>query len=314
MQNKVFFITGASGFVAKHFVEYLNSLDEKFKIFGVDISDKCLISDSNFEYKKINLLDFEELKTVLNDTKPDYILHLASVSSVFASWKNPKNSFVNNTNIFLNLVEALRELNINPRVLSIGSSEEYGDYDKTKMPLQESYRLKPLSPYAIARVSQEMLSEIYAKGYGLNIIMTRSFNHIGPGQKDVFVIPSFIKQLYQISCGKQNVMAVGNIDLIRDFLDVRDVVRAYYLLLTKGKIGEVYNVCSAKGTKLRDIIDITSSILNIKPVVEIDKSKLRKADAEIIIGDNSKIFNDLGWEPHFELKQSVNDILNCIKE
>lgn len=303
-------ITGAAGFVAGYFTEYLKENNLEYNILGLDILDEFYCSYKYFKYKKINLCDKELIKEVIENFKPDYILHLASISSVSQSWQQPVESFVNNTNIFLNIIESLRELKSSARILSVGSSEEYGNYPPDKMPLKEEYELKPCNPYAVARVSQEMLSKLFADSFGVNIIMTRSFNHIGPKQRDVFVIPSFVKQLVEIKKNpSKNSMDVGNIEIIRDFLDVRDVVDAYYKLLTEGRVGKVYNVCSGKGVKLKEIIEIVSDELGIKPQINIDKSKIRPTDNMVIIGDNSKLKNELGWSQKYELKTTLKELI-----
>lgn len=201
------------------------------------------------------------------------------------------------------------------RILSVGSSEEYGNYPEDKMPLQENYELYPNNPYAVARVSQELLSKLYASSLGVDIVMTRSFNHIGPRQREAFVISSFVKQLVDIANHKQeNKMLVGNTNIVRDFLDVRDVVDAYYKIVTKGIRGRVYNVCSGTGNRLSDIINEVSILLNITPKIEVDAERFRPADNMVIIGDNSKLKQDLGWSPKYLLTQTLQDMINYWKE
>ncbi|MGL4982801.1 MAG: NAD-dependent epimerase/dehydratase family protein, partial [Treponemataceae bacterium] len=241
-------ITGSGGFVAKHFIDYIQKNAIDINLLGIGLKDEI---DIPIAYTQLDLADYTAVTQILKDFEPDYIVHLASVSSVAQSWNAPVASFLNNTNIFLNIVENVRILNLKTRILSVGSSEEYGNYPNEKMPLKEEYELKPNSPYSVARVSQEMLSKIYAKNYNIDIVMSRSFNHIGPGQKDIFVVSSFIRQLVEISFGKREpCLFVGNIEVIRDFLDVRDVVTAYYTLLTSAKKGSIYNVCSGTGVPL----------------------------------------------------------------
>jgi len=308
---KKILMTGAAGFVASHFIEYLKRNNLEYEILGIDLADDMDLDYGHAKYKKINLADRALIQELLDNFRPDYILHLASVSSVSKSWQAPVESFVNNTNIFLNIAESIRELKLKTRILSIGSSEEYGNYPAEKMPLKETYELKPCSPYAVARVSQEMLSKLYADDYGVDIVMTRSFNHIGPRQRDVFVIPSFIKQLVDIKQGRaDNKIYVGNIEIVRDFLDVRDVVDAYYKLLINGKKGEVYNVCSGRGVKLKEIIETASKILNISPEIVVDKSRIRPADNMVIIGDNSKLEQELGWCPEQDIEKTLVDMIN----
>ena len=231
------------------------------------------------------------------------------------SWKKPVQSFTNNTNIFLNLIETIHTLELKCRILSIGSSEEYGNVNALDLPLTENQELKPISPYAVARVSQEMLSKVYADSFGLDIIMTRSFNHIGTHQKDIFVIPSFAKQLIKLKkTGSQQMeLTTGDTSIVRDFIDVRDVVKAYYLLFKKGKKGELYNICSGKGISLNEVINIMTSNLNISILQKIDTQLVRPNDNKIIIGSNEKIKAETGWSNAIPIEKSIADILEFYK-
>lgn len=310
-----YLITGFSGFVSEHFLHYLERNVIHAEVMGIDIVPPAF-SCHEFNYircsfEKIDLLNKSQLKRLLSSYRPDYVLHLASYSSVAFSWKNPVDSFANNTNIFLNLIETIRSLGIECRILSIGSSEEYGNVDPNDLPLKESQSLQPLSPYAVARVSQEMLSKVYVDSYGMDIVLTRSFNHIGTGQKDVFVIPSFAKQLIALksSPGEKKVLATGDTSIVRDFIDVRDVVEAYHLLFMKGRKGEIYNVCTGKGTSLNEVITIMSGLLEIDVVQQVDPSRVRPNDNRVIIGCNEKLKRDTAWRNKFTLEKSLEDIL-----
>ena len=313
-----FLITGFSGFVSRHFLEYLDRKNQAgdVEVLGIDIHQPDFsIKDNNINcrFEKINLLDIKKLKRTIDTFKPDYVLHLASFSSVAFSWKNPVLSFKNNMDIFLNLVEALKEYNKQCRVLSVGSSEEYGIIaSKGDLPLREEHVLNPVSPYAAARVAQELLSKIYVDGFGLDIVMTRSFNHIGPYQNDKFVISSFAKQLQSIkhSGTKNGILYTGDVEIIRDFVDVHDVVRAYHKLLLNGRKGEIYNICSGIGTSLKSIIDNMTSMLGMKVDIEIKEEYLRPNDNPIIIGSSEKIKRELNWERNYSLNQSLKDILD----
>jgi len=309
-------ITGINGFVARHFLHYINSLDESFEILGIGrtlgLAHDISYDKLNIQYCDLDLLEKKKVSVLIADFKPDYILHLASVSSVGLSWQYPHESFVNNTNIFLNLIEELRNEKSTCRVLSIGSSEEYGIVAANQLPLSETAELQPVSPYAVARVSQEMISKLYAKGYGLDIIMTRSFNHIGPGQSEQFVISSFAKQLTRISRQglHQATIKTGDLSIIRDFVDVRDVVKAYYLLLKNGMSGSIYNICSGQGNSLQHILNEMSEILGLTVHYETDPALIRPVDNPVIIGSHEKIKNELGWSPEIPLKQSLKDMIN----
>ena len=308
-------ITGFAGFVSIHFLDLINRLEPGSEILGIDKItpdiDHALYSNLKIQYKDIDLLDRPTINDILTSFRPEYILHLASISSVAQSWHTPLDSFVNNTNIFLNLVEHIRVNNIDCRILSIGSSEEFGEVTENELPLTEEHPLKPLSPYAVARVSQEMLSKIYADGFNEDIVMTRSFNHIGPGQKDLFVISSFAKKLVLLKNSKSadNAIVTGNLSIVRDFVDVRDVVRAYYLLLRNGRKGEIYNICSGKGSVLKDIILKMSELLGLQIKIEVDPKLIRPNENKKVIGSYKKINDELGWKPEIPIEKSLSDII-----
>jgi GDP-4-dehydro-6-deoxy-D-mannose reductase len=296
-------------------IDYLKEYCPRARILALDITDRPPLSGGDgLTYKRLDLSDQEAILQALEAFRPDYIVHLASISSVSASWKNPKESFINNTNIFMNLLEDVHQLGLRSRILSVGSSEEYGNYPASEMPLTENHPLRPGSPYAVARVSQELLSRLYADGFGLDIVMTRSFNHIGPRQNVIFVIPSFIQQLLDIAENhKAHKMRVGNVDISRDFLDVRDVADAYYKILRHGQSGEIYNVCGGAGVKLRDVIALIAEKLNMEVELQIDPELIRPADNMVVIGDNSKLRRELNWEKRYELEATIDDMIRFKK-
>lgn len=313
-----YLITGCSGFVGQHFLNFLEVNKIKCQVLGLDLDpqiDPKTYKNVRLNIKKVDLLDLAETERIIFDYQPNYILHLASFSSVAFSWKNPTLSFKNNVNIFLNLLEVVRKYSLKTRILSIGSSEEYGNVKPEDTPLKESFPLQPLSPYAVARVSQEMLSKLYADSFGIDIIMTRSFNHIGPGQRDVFVVPSFIRRILEakINGEERTEIITGNLEITRDFLDVRDVVSAYYLLLKKGKKGEIYNICSGSPIKLSEIIDKISQEINIKVETKISPELVRPNDNLYILGDNTKIKSDTGWKISYPIDLSLKDTIEYWK-
>ena len=312
---KKYLITGFSGFVGRHFLDYLNSLNEPISVLGIDRDavnfDFNQFGNLECAFKKADLLQSHEWEPLIELFQPDYIVHLASFSSVAFSWVNPIQSFANNTNVFLNLLETVRKVNPRCRILSIGSSEEYGACALDQLPLTEDAKLNPVSPYAVARVSQELLSTVYVDGIGCDIVMTRSFNHIGPGQLDTFVISSFARKLLAIQNGSADaVMLTGDTTIVRDFVDVRDVVRAYDQLLRQGRSGHIYNICSGTGVALKSVIDQMASILGISVVQKIDPQLVRPNDNKAIIGSLKKINDEIGWAPSIPLDTSLRDILN----
>jgi GDP-4-dehydro-6-deoxy-D-mannose reductase len=299
-------ITGASGFVAAHLARAITVLDPTARLIGVDRIEAA-VPELKAAHA-LDLLDIKPLAAVLEREQPKFLVHLASLSSVGASWHDPIASFTNNTNIFLNVLEAVRRSSPKARVLSVGSSEEYGVVTNAELPLRETSALHPASPYAVARVAQEHMGDVYVRGFGLDIVATRSFNHVGPGQSDQFVISALGKQFAEIARGKRERLEVGNTSVVRDFLDVRDVVRAYCDLLARGVRGEVYNVCSGRGVSIAEVITMFEAIAGIRPVVYQDPARMRPVENASVIGSNEKIANALGWKPAYTLEESLRAV------
>jgi len=312
--HQKYIITGVSGFVGKYFLKYLNGNYIKFEVLGIDLQNPDIdlqdIDNIKFKFEKTDLKDKDKLCKLIYDFQPNYILHLASYSSVSGSWRSPNSSFNNNVNIFLNLIESVRMIGLQCRILSVGSSEEYGIVKMEDLPLNENCLLNPSSPFGVARVTQELLSKLYADVYGLDIIMTRSFNHIGPGQNENFAISSFAKQLTEIKRNPLNEFLIaGDVSIVRDFIDVRDVVTAYYKLFSKGKRGEVYNVCSGFGVSLQNVIQMMCEILEINISIREDKKLRRPKDNPVIIGSNEKLKKEINWESEYSLEKSLEDLI-----
>ncbi|MBS1517255.1 MAG: GDP-mannose 4,6-dehydratase [Bacteroidetes bacterium] len=315
MTHRKFLITGFSGFVGRNFTEYLNSSGEIFEVLGIDTREPEIKKENygnlNIDFHRADLRDREKLCKTVYNFKPDYILHLASFSSVAGSWQNPGYSFQNNVNIFLNLLEAVKVIGYPSRIISVGSSEEYGNVNIDALPLTEENVPNPSSPFGIARLSQEMLAKLYVNVHGLDIIMTRSFNHIGAGQNENFAVASFARQLVEIKyINNGEFLLAGDVNIIRDFIDVRDVVKAYYRLFKEGKKGEVYNVCSGQGISLKNIINIMSELLNMRITIKEDRSLKRPKDNPVIIGSNKKLKTEIHWENEIPIEKSLQDVLN----
>ncbi len=313
-----YLVTGISGFVGGHLVERLCRDPEVGEIVGIDGTKPDFPwldapSRSKVRFVQASLLDVEALGTTIREVRPDRIVHLASLSSVAESWKHPVDSFVNNTNIFLNLVETVRLQGLAAKILSVGSSEEYGVVSADDMPLREDHPVNPMSPYAVARVSQEYLSGIYSKGYGIPIVCTRSFNHVGPRQSARFAVSSFVKQAVEAARGMRTAISCGNLSIVRDFIDVRDVVRCYCLLLDKGRGGEIYNVCSGRGHALREVLEAVCRKVGVDVPFASEEGLLRPIDNPVIVGSNEKI-SKLGMTLEYGLDRSLDDVIRYWSE
>ncbi len=308
-----YLITGSSGFVGRKFIDCLCRYSGNV-IAGIDISEPSYASaelPDCFRFFRVDMRDKNRLCKIVYDFKPDFIVHLASYSSVRDSWKSPEISFQNNLNTFVNLVESVRSAGAQCRILSVGSSEEYGNVELRDLPLKEDQSLNPASPFGIARYSQELVARLYSDVYGLDIVMTRSFNHIGPGMNSEHAASSFAAQLLEIRhSGRGELLVAGDTSIVRDFVDVEDVVRAYDLLLKHGRKGETYNVCSGTGISLHNMIRIMCDHLQISVTVKENRQLLRPKDNAVIIGSNEKIRRDTGWTAEVPFEESVKRLLD----
>lgn len=302
-------ITGISGFVGGYLGEQL--LSEGWELHGTCFGDgdrvrkglRCVLHE-------MNLCDEKNVRQVIANVKPDCVFHLAAQSSAALSWKKPRLTMDINLGGAINLLEAVRECCPDCSLLLIGSSEEYGAISAHTPKVDENYPLNPTNPYAVSKMAQERLGALYAKAYGMKIMMTRAFNHIGPGQSEQFVVPSFARQIAGIEKGLQPpVLKVGNLQAKRDFTDVRDVVRAYTALSRQGTPGESYNIGSGCSHSIQSILDRLIALSSAKVRIETDPERLRPSDTPEIVCDSSKLAQATGWTPVIPLEQSLKDIL-----
>ncbi|MDD5131523.1 MAG: GDP-mannose 4,6-dehydratase [bacterium] len=313
-------ITGVAGFVGSHMVEFLIK-QKGAEIFGVDrwYTKKDNINHllGEFEYLEFDMTDFSSVLKVLEKTRPDKIFHLAAQSFVPTSWNAPAETL--NTNIIgqLNIFEAIRQLNIDPWIQLACSSEEYGMVYPDEVPIKETNQLRPLSPYAVSKVAQDLLGYQYCQSYKLKTIRTRAFNHTGPRRGDNFVTSNFAKQIVEIEKGKREpVIHVGNLDAKRDFTDVRDIVRGYWLATEKCEPGEVYNICSNTTISIKEMLNTLIGFSKMKDRIKVkeDPARLRPSDVMILYGDNTKFTKQTGWKPEIPFKQTMEDLLNYWRE
>ncbi len=302
-------ITGVSGFVGSYLAKYL--IEQGETVCGISREGKILNQPKALQFFKADLNDFKAVKSIIKKFKPDGIFHLAAFSSVFESFKNPVETIENNVKAQLHLLEAVRILKMKPRIIIISSADVYGNVPKNLIPINEEVPLQPLSPYGISKVSQDLLAQQYAHIYKLPIIRIRPFPHIGPGQSENFVVSAFAKKIVQaeLSGVSKPSMKVGNLKAVRDFTDVRDMVRAYYLALKKGKAGEVYNIGSGKGISIGDLLTKMLSMSSKKIIVKKDQGLYRPIDIPMLISDNSKFSKVTNWKPTISLEVTLQDML-----
>jgi GDP-4-dehydro-6-deoxy-D-mannose reductase len=306
-------ITGISGFAGSHLADHF--LEQgRHEVYGTIKwrSDRENIRHIENKLKLIecDIKDSFSMKAALEAAKPEHIFHLAAQSYVPYSWSVPQETLQTNIIGELNLFEGVRALKMDPMILIAGSSEEYGLVYPDEVPITEDNPLRPLSPYAVSKVAQDLLGYQYFRSYGMKIIRTRAFNHTGPRRGGVFVTSNFARQLIEIERGKREpVLYVGNLDAVRDFSDVRDVVRAYALALEKGTPGEVYNIASGRGIKIKDLLNNLVALSRIDLRIKQDPTRMRPSDVELLVGSAEKFQKATGWKPEIPFEHTLKDLM-----
>lgn len=309
-------ITGITGFAGSHLAEYILDHHPGVEVYGIrrwrsrienveHLLDKIQIVESN-------IVDASSVKALIADVRPDKIFHLAAQSFVPSSWNAPAESLTTNILGQLNIFEALRESKLMDTWVQIAcSSEEYGMVYPNEIPIRETNPLRPLSPYAVSKVTQDVLAYQYFMSYGLKAVRTRGFNHTGPRRGEVFVCSNFSKQVVEIERNKRPpIMYVGNLEARRDFTDVRDMVRAYWLSTEKCEPGDVYNICTGSSVSIQDLLQLVLSHTNVEIEVRQDPSRLRPSDVPLLEGDCTKFQKATGWKPEIPFRQTLSDIMD----
>ncbi len=305
-------ITGIGGFVGSHLADLLTL--EGWEVFGLELPEVDLHRLSDIIHKitviRCDLTERQKTEQALLQVEPDCIFHLAAQSQVFGSFSDASHTI--KTNIFgaLNLLEAARPFKEKARILLVGSSEEYGIRSPTSGPITEDYPLKPISPYGVSKASQEMLGYQYAVSQGYDVVLMRPFNHTGPRHSAHFVCSEWAKHIALIEAGREEpLINHGNLDVHRDFSDVRDIVRGYYLAIKKCSSAEAYNICSGKAYRIRWILERLLSMADVPIEARVDDAKFRPADLPYLVGDNAKFRQCTGWEQTIPFEQTLSDIL-----
>ncbi|HLE44434.1 MAG TPA: GDP-mannose 4,6-dehydratase [Methylomirabilota bacterium] len=307
-------ITGVTGFVGSHLADYLVARGD-VEVFGThrwrSRMDNVEHLRSRVTLVECDLRDAGGVRRMLTAVRPDRVFHLAAQSYVPTSWASPAETLACNITCQLNLLEVIRESGLSARVHVAGSSEEYGLVHKDEVPIREENPLRPLSPYAVSKVAQDYLAYQYWMSHRVHTVRTRGFNHTGPRRGEVFVTSNFARQIAEIERGRREpVVWVGNLDALRDFTDVRDMVRAYWLALDRGEPGEVYNICSGRAYTIRNVLEILLSLAHARVEVREDPARLRPSDVEILVGDCTRFRRVSGWEPTIPFEVTLKDLLD----
>ncbi len=302
-------VIGGGGFAGGYLIKALE------KKAGIEVSATKLLYE-NVSCKKetaiydLDVTDYNAVISLIEKIKPDFIYHLAAQSSVAMSWKAPQKTVEINLIGTLNILQALKQTDFKGRLLFIGSGEEYGSFTPDRLPLTEACPLCPKNIYAFTKAEGEGLCMLYNEVYGLDIVAVRAFNHIGANQSEQFVASDFAKQIAEIEKGyKEPVISVGNLSAVRDFTDVRDVVKAYIMIMEKGYKGEVYNVGGTTVCSIGQLLEELISQSKVSVKVVTDENKFRPVDIPAIYSDIEKLKKDTGYEPEYNFKQTLSDVL-----
>jgi len=302
-------IFGVGGFVGGYLADEL--AHHGYEVVGSDINEPKFI-DKFSCFKTGNLLDKECVQKIVDEIKPDAIINLAAISSVGQSWNMPDVTMQVNVIGAINLMEAARRLDKLPKLMFIGSSEEYQISD---VPIDEKTPLNANNPYGISKITQEQFVELYRERYGMKIYYVRPFNHTGIGQRDSFVLPSFCKQAAEIDMsGEPGVIHVGNLAAERDFSDVRDIVRAYRMILESSDCKKIYNVGSGEAYKLEELLKYIVSLSNQKIDIQVDEDRFRPIDTPVICCNHELITEELGWRPEYKIFDTLREMFNYYKD
>ncbi len=311
-------ITGAAGFVGGHLIEALkDNCKNEISAFVLNEKEAGRVNLPKENIYQVDITNASKVKDTVKEVRPDMVFHLAAQSSVGLSWKHPALTYSVNITGTVNILEALKEFSPNARILLVGSAEQYGSVAIDEQPIKETQHLVGNNPYSVSKMAQEAAARLFLKDSNLQIIRVRAFNHIGAGQETKFVIPNWCSQAISMEkdLKKDPCLFVGNINVKRDFTDVRDIVRAYILLAENGKSGEIYNVGSGISHSLEDVLKLIKENSFRKDITwKVDESRLRPSDIEELCADVTKLKSTVDWEPVYTLEQSVKWIMEEMRK
>ncbi len=306
-------ITGADGFVGTHLIEHLLH-DSRYKISGM-VRDGAAHNLPQHLSSKVRLFacditDAAQVTKIVRDVQPQAVFHLAGQAFVPFSFKSPYETFRVNIEGGIQILEAVRNWNKECFALIVSSGEVYGRISQQYLPADETTPIQPGNPYAASKASIDLIAQQYRQSFGMNVVVARPFNHLGPGQSEIFVGSAFAKQVAEIKLGmKKPEILVGNLEPKRDFTDVRDVVKAYIAIATAEKKSAVYNICSGSPVRIREVLEMLCELSGVAVEIRPDPERLRADDIPLIYGNNSRVKSETGWAPGIPLRQTLKDLL-----
>jgi GDP-4-dehydro-6-deoxy-D-mannose reductase len=296
------FITGIEGFVGRH-------LAVRLRAAGHGVTGSTLSPGDADPFVEMDVRDLDQVQRAIGAARPEVVFHLAGEASVGTSFRRPVETFEVNSAGALNVLEACRRA-ATGRVVLVTSCEVYGDLDPADGPAAETRPMAPISPYGASKADQDLLGEQYARSFGLDVVRLRSFPHTGPGQSEPYLFPSVARRIVEAeAAGGPATVTVGHVDVVRDLLDVRDVARAYVLLMEHGRAGEAYNVCRGRGRVLREMLEELCGLARVPVRLEVDRSRRRPADTAWMVGDPTKLRAETEWRPVIEWRETADDLL-----
>ena len=304
-------ITGITGSGGSYLAEHILSKDSKIKIFGIyrSIGNKNLLKNKRIKLFKCDLCDFNKTQKIIKKINPGVIFHLASTANVRDSFNSPRKTIENNNAITLNLLEVIRINKINPLVIICSTSEVYGKINKKDIPIKETKNIEPVNPYSASKAFQDLLSQIYSECYRLKIIITRMFSYTN-ARKNFLFQTSFAKQIADIEKGKKKILTHGNLNSVRNIIDITDAMEAYWIAAKRGRIGKIYNISGKKVISVGNYLKELKKLSNVKIKSKIDKKLLRPVDVTLQIADTKKFIKDTGWSPKISFEESMKKLLN----
>lgn len=293
-------ITGSSGFIGTHLTAELEA--NRYEVIKCDLK-------ASADTVAMDIMKQEMIESILGEHQPNVIINMAGHANVGLSWTKPQLTVQLNTIGVVNILEAVKTVNPQIRVLTIGSSDEYGSLKESGINVTEDIPVKPITPYAISKQAQELFAQLYVRSYGLDICMIRLFNLGGPGQAKGYIISDFASGIAEVEAGKKDCMSVGNLTSARDFTHVKDACRALRLIAEKGHAGEIYNICSGSTHTTQEVLDKIIGLSRIKIAVKQDPARMRPSDTPVVCGNHDKLTTHTGWRPELNLEQILTDAL-----